>query len=35
MAEAMAWVQRCPNPMSGPSEVKVRAFYELRDLVVS
>ncbi len=24
MDEAIAWVRRCPNPMSGPSEIEIR-----------
>lgn len=24
MDEAVAWVKRCPNPMSGPSEIEIR-----------
>lgn len=28
MDEAVAWVKRCPNPMSGPSEIEIRPFYE-------
>lgn len=31
MAEAIAWVKRCPNPMPGPSEIEIRPFYELTD----
>ncbi len=31
MAEAIAWVKRCPNPMPGPSEIEIRPFYELAD----
>jgi hypothetical protein len=31
MAEAVAWVKRCPNPMPGPSEIEIRPFYELQD----
>jgi hypothetical protein len=30
--EALAWVQRCPNPMTGPSEVEIRPLYEMDDL---
>ena len=29
--EAVAWVERCPNPMSGPSEIEIRPLYELAD----
>jgi hypothetical protein len=32
MAEAVAWAKRCPNPMSGPSELEIRPFYEMADL---
>ena len=32
MDEAMAWAKRCPNPMSGPSEIEIRPFYEAADL---
>ncbi len=32
MAEAVEWVKRCPNPMSGPSEIEIRPFYEMADL---
>ena len=28
MAEAVAWVKRCPNPMKGPSEIEIRPFHE-------
>lgn len=31
MDEAIAWVKRCPNPMSGPSEIEIRPFYEMAD----
>ena len=27
MAEAVAWVKKCPNPMPGPSEIEIRPFY--------
>ena len=30
--EAMAWAKRCPNPMSGPSEIEIRPFFEAADL---
>ena len=26
--EAVAWVKRCPNPMSGPSEIEIRPLFE-------
>jgi len=32
MDEAMAWAQRCPNPMPGRSEIEIRPFYEAEDL---
>jgi hypothetical protein len=32
MDEAVAWVKRCPNPMTGPSEIEIRPFYEMADL---
>jgi hypothetical protein len=31
MDEAVAWAKRCPNPMSGPSELEIRPFYEMSD----
>src|SRR4051812_17957519 len=31
MAEAVEWVKRCPNPMSGPSEIEIRPVYEMAD----
>jgi hypothetical protein len=31
MEEAVAWVKRCPNPMSGPSEIEIRPIYEAAD----
>lgn len=31
MAEAVAWVKRCPNPMPGPSEIEIRPLYEMED----
>ena len=31
MDEAVEWVKRCPNPMSGPSEIEIRPLYELSD----
>jgi hypothetical protein len=33
MAEAVAWVKRCPNPMPGPSEIEIRPLYEFGDPV--
>ena len=32
MDEAVAWAKRCPNPMSGPSEIEIRPFFEVADL---
>ncbi|NWK94820.1 hypothetical protein DM806_03895 [Sphingobium lactosutens] len=32
MAEAVAWVKRCPNPMSGPSAIEIRPFHDLTGL---
>ncbi len=29
--EAIEWVKRCPNPMSGPSEIEIRPLYEIAD----
>ena len=31
MAEAIAWVKRCPNPMPGPSEIEIRPVFEMAD----
>ena len=31
MAEAVEWVQRCPNPMPGPSEIEIRPVFEILD----
>ena len=31
MAEAIAWAKKCPNPMSGPSDLEIRPHYELSD----
>ena len=31
MDEAVAWVKRCPNPMTGPSEIEIRPVYEMED----
>jgi hypothetical protein len=30
--EAIAWVRRCPNPMTGPSEIEIRPVMEAEDL---
>jgi hypothetical protein len=32
MDEALAWVKRYPNPMSGPTEIELRPFMEAADL---
>jgi hypothetical protein len=32
MDEAVAWAKRCPNPMSGRSEIEIRPFFEAADL---
>ena len=32
MDEAVAWARRCPNPMSGSSEIEIRPFMEAADL---
>ncbi|MBB4099370.1 hypothetical protein GGR46_002934 [Sphingomonas kyeonggiensis] len=31
MDEAIAWAQRCPNPMTGPSELELRPVYGMED----
>jgi hypothetical protein len=31
LAEAVAWVKRCPNPMPGPSEIEIRPVYNMAD----
>jgi hypothetical protein len=31
MAEAVAWVKKCPNPMPGPSELEIRPIFEAAD----
>jgi hypothetical protein len=31
MAEAVEWVKRCPNPMSGPSEIEIRPIFDISD----
>jgi hypothetical protein len=31
IAEAIAWVKRCPNPMPGPSEIEIRPLFEISD----
>lgn len=32
MDEAIAWARRSPNPMSGPSVMEIRPFFEAADL---
>ncbi len=32
MDEAVAWAKRCPNPMSGRTELEIRPFFEVADL---
>ena len=32
MDEAVAWAKRSPNPMSGPSRIEIRPFFEVADL---
>lgn len=29
--EAIEWVKRCPNPMTGPSEIEIRQIFEAED----
>src|SRR4051812_31736300 len=29
--EAIEWAKRCPNPMSGPSDLEIRPLYESED----
>jgi hypothetical protein len=31
LAEAVEWVKRCPNPMTGPSEIEIRQIFEAED----
>ena len=31
--EAIEWVKRCPNPMSGESEVEIRQLFEAEDFL--
>jgi hypothetical protein len=31
LEEAVEWVKRCPNPMSGPSEIEIRQIFEAED----
>jgi len=35
MAEAVEWVKRCPNPMTGPSEIEIRQVFEMEDFAES
>jgi hypothetical protein len=30
--EAVAWMQRAPNPMPGPSEIEIRPLFEMADI---
>jgi len=29
--EAIEWVERCPNPMPGPSDIEIRQVFEAED----
>lgn len=31
MEEAVQWVKRCPNPMSGESDIEIRPIFEAED----
>ena len=31
LEHAVEWVKRCPNPMSGPSEIEIRPLFEMDD----
>lgn len=31
LADAIAWVKRCPNPMEGESEIEIRQIFEAED----
>ncbi|MGO4675345.1 YciI family protein [Bosea sp. 2YAB26] len=31
MEEAVEWVKRCPNPMTGDSEIEIRRIFEAED----
>lgn len=31
MEEALEWVRRCPNPMTGASEIEIRPLFEMSD----
>ena len=35
MDEAVAWVKRCPNPMSGPSEIEIRPLFDMAEFAES
>ena len=35
MDEAVAWVKRCPNPMSVPSEIEIRPLFDMGDFAES
>ena len=35
MDEAVAWVRRCPNPMSGPSEIEIRPLLDMAEVADS
>lgn len=32
MEEAIAWVKRCPNPMTEDSDIEIRPIYSLEDI---
>ena len=31
LEECIEWVKRCPNPMTGPSEIEIRRVFEAED----
>ena len=31
LQEAIDWVKRCPNPMTGPSDIEIRQIFEAED----
>ena len=31
LEEAIEWVKRCPNPMTGDSEIEIRQIFEMED----
>ncbi|MGI8840453.1 MAG: YciI family protein, partial [Caulobacteraceae bacterium] len=35
MDEAVAWVKRCPKPMSGPSEIEIRPLFDMASFAES